>query len=119
MVGSIARLAHGQVRLRYRSTIVCSAGVNARSVASQRTWVAVVGCDVRRAPRVLHRLRPKLDGPCKIIQYNSPRYEAIFEPGYGPQVALISNDEDLPYSTSVVRYAIVLPAEVADQEVSC
>jgi hypothetical protein len=62
----------------------------------------------------------KVDGSCKIRQYTSTLLgEVLGDPKLGPQVALVSDDDEASYRTSKVKYAIVLALDSTDRDVFC
>lgn len=62
----------------------------------------------------------KEDIACKIVQFTSATLAtALGSDVQQPQVALISNNEDAPYSTSRTLNAIVGLGNASDQDVSC
>jgi hypothetical protein len=58
---------------------------------------------------------------CKIVQLTSPTLAAALgnESYQQPQVALISNNDDAPYSSARILNAIVGLGSVSDQDVTC
>jgi hypothetical protein len=62
----------------------------------------------------------KEDVACKIIQYTSATFTAALgSEAQQPQIALISNLDDGPYSSSRILNAIVGTGAVSDQDITC